>query len=99
MDINELLKLLRYFFKKTSGSIILCPTDALPGQKGGKSWEIDKVINSTKNMKIKAKAAKTFKEAFELAQKSVDERHGLMVITGSPAIVSEYWRYKGIKKL
>lgn len=99
MDINELLKLLRYFFKKTSGSIILCPVNGLPGQKGSDSWELDKVITSTKNMKIKAKTSKNFKDAFELAQKSVDERHGLVVITGSPAIVSEYWRYKGLKKL
>ena len=50
-------------------------------------------------MKIKAHSAKSFKEAFEAAQKSVDERHGLVVVTGSPAIISEYWHYKGIKKL
>ena len=38
-------------------------------------------------------------EAFEIAQKSVDERHGLVVITGSSALISEYWQLKGIKKL
>ena len=50
-------------------------------------------------MKIKARSAKDFAEAFDIAQKSVDERHGLVVITGSAAIVTEYWRHKGIKKL
>lgn len=99
LDVTELLKLLRYFFKKTSGSIIVCPVDALPGQPGAKAWDTEKVINSTKIMKIKAKASKNFKEAFEMAQKSVDDRHGLVVITGSNAIVSEYWRYKDVKKL
>ena len=50
-------------------------------------------------MKIKAKSAKNFGEAFEAAQKSVDERHGLVVITGSSTAVADYWKNKGIKKL
>jgi len=99
LDISEFLKLLRYFFKKTSGSVILCPVTPVPGQKGDSSWDIEKVINDTKSMKIKAKSVKNFKEGFDTAIKSVDERHGLVVVTGSPAIISEYWRYKGVKKL
>jgi dihydrofolate synthase/folylpolyglutamate synthase len=99
IDLTEFLKLLRYFFKKTSGSIVLCPVTTLPGHKGAESWDIEKVTNSTKSMKIKAKACSTFKEAFETACKSVDERHGLVVVTGSPSIITEYWRYKGVKKL
>lgn len=98
LDLNELLKLLRYFFKKTSGSVVICPVENIPGQQGNLAWDVEKVTNDTKSMKIKAKAAKNFKDAFEYATKSVDERHGLVVITGSSAIVSEYWRYKGVKK-
>jgi dihydrofolate synthase/folylpolyglutamate synthase len=99
LDLNEFLKQLRYFFKKTTGSVILCPVATTPGQKGVTSWDVEKVTNDTKSMKIKAKATKSFKEAFELAAKSVDDRQGLVVITGSPAIISEYWRYKGVKKI
>ena len=99
LDINELLKLLRYFFKKTSGQVIVCPTNAVPGQKGAQSWDIEKLTNDIKSMKIKAKSCASFKEAFEAAAKSVDERHGLVVLTGSPALISEYWHYKGIRKL
>lgn len=98
-DLTEFLKLLRYFFKKTSGSIVLCPTKELPGHADGESWDLERVINDTKSMKIKAKACATFKEAFETACKSVDERHGLVVVTGSPAIIAEYWKYKGVKKI
>jgi folylpolyglutamate synthase/dihydrofolate synthase len=100
-DINmpELLKMLRYFFKKTSGQVIVCPVEPLPGHKGHVAWDVEKVTNDIKIMKIKAKSSKNFQEAFEMAEKSVDERHGLVVITGSPSIVSEYWKYKGIKKL
>lgn len=99
MNQNELLKLLRYFFKKTSGSVIVCPVETVPGQSGGASWDEEQVTNDIKGMKIKARSAKNFKEAFEIAQKSVDERHGLVVITGCSSIVTEYWRHKGIKKL
>lgn len=99
LNIPELLKLLRYFFKKTSGQVIVCPVNPLPGHKGDHAWDVEKITNDIKSMKIKAKSAKSFAEAFETAQKTVDERHGLVVIAGSSSIISEYWKYKGIKKL
>lgn len=99
LDTSELLKLLRYFFKKTSGQVVICPVNTIPGQKGNTTWDVEKVTNDIKSMKIKAKATHNFKEAFEWAEKSVDERYGLVVITGSPSIISEYWKYKGMKKL
>lgn len=98
LDISEFLKLLRYFFKKTSGNVIVCPIQSID-QQNTQSWDAEKITNDIKSMKIKARSAKDFAEAFDAAQKSVDERHGLVVITGSAAIVTEYWRHKGIKKL
>lgn len=100
IDMDELLKQLRYFFKKTSGQVLLCPTEPQVGQVGAQSWDVEKITNDLKSMKIKAISCKTFKDAFETAIKSVDERHGLVVVTGSTAIITEYWRdYKGMKKL
>lgn len=99
IDIPELLKLLRYFFKKTSGQVIVCPVNALPGHKGSTAWDVEKITNDIKSMKVKARSANSFQEAFEAAQSTVDERHGLVIITGSPSIVTEYWKYKGIKKI
>lgn len=99
LNIDEFLKALRYFFKKNSGQVIVCPVAHIPGQRTDDSWDVEKVTNNIKSMKIKAKSARNFKEAFEMARKTVDDRHGLVVITGSSAIVTEYWRYKGIKKL
>lgn len=99
LDVNELLKMLRYFFKKTSGQVVICPVNTVPGHVGGASWDVEKVANDIKNMKIKVKAATSFKDGFEYAEKSVDERHGLVVIAGSPSLVTEYWNYKGIKKI
>ncbi len=99
LQLTEFLKLLRYFFKKTSGQVIVCPVQTSPENPHAESWDVEKVTNDIKGMKIKARSAKNFKEAFEAAQKSVDERHGLVVITGSASVVTEYWRYKGMKKL
>lgn len=100
LDTPEFAKLIRYFFKKTSGHIIFCPVNpTIPGYQPAKALDVDKAANEAKNVKVKAKAAKNFKDAFESACKTVDERHGLVVITGSDAILSEYWRYKGIKKI
>ena len=52
-----------------------------------------------KELKIKARAALNFKEALELAKKSVTDRHGLVAIVGSSSLLAEYWSSKGIKKL
>lgn len=99
MDQDAFFKLLRYFFKKTSGSLIICPVEHVAGHPSEPSWDVEQVTNILKGMKIKVRSAKNFKEAFEAAQKSVDERHGLVVISGSPSMVTAYWRYKGVKKL
>jgi len=99
MYSDEFLRSLRYFTKKNSGQVIFCPIkNNLPGL-GEESWDVEQITNNIKSMKIKAKAFQNFKEAFEYAKETVDERHGLVVISGSKSIISEYWNYKGIKKL
>jgi dihydrofolate synthase/folylpolyglutamate synthase len=99
LELDEFLKLLRYFFKKTSGNIIVCPVKPAPGDMNTSSWNVEKVTNDIKSMKIKARSAKNFKEAFDLAQSSVDERNGLVVVAGSSSLLAEYWQNKGTKKL
>lgn len=99
INVEEFLRLLRYFSKKNSGQIIFCPLENhLPSVKE-ESWAVDQITNDVKSLKIKAKSSKNFEEAFEMAKKSVDERHGLIVISGSQSIVSLYWKHKGIKKI
>ncbi len=99
LELDEFLKLLRYFFKKTSGNIIVCPVKPIPGDTHTTSWDAEKVTNDIKSMKIKARSSKDFKEAFELALGSVDERSGLIVVAGSASLLAEYWNHKGTKKL
>lgn len=99
IDSIELLKMIRYFLKKTSGQIILCPINPLQGHKNGAAWNAEKIANDLKGMKIKAISTNTFEEAFSAAKETVDERYGLIVISGSSSIITEYWKLKGIKRI
>ena len=99
LRMAEFVKQLRYFFKKMSGSVIICPVTKQAGPHSGASWEQEKVANDLKSMKIKARSAKSFQEAFSAACKTVDDRNGLIVIAGSSSLVTDYWCSKGIKRL
>jgi folylpolyglutamate synthase/dihydrofolate synthase len=97
---EEFLKLVRYFFKKMSGHMFICPPgEAVPGCQEESSWNVETVETAIKAMKVKARSCRSLEEAFELAKKSVDERDGLVVLCGSQSIVAAYWNLKGIKKL
>lgn len=99
MNVEEFLRALRYFTKKNSGQVILCPiNESLPGVDES-SWNLDDIVNNSKSLKVKPRVTTSFEEAFELACKSVDERHGLVIISGSQTIIHQYWHHKGIKKI
>jgi len=91
---EEFIKQARYFFKKSSGSISFCPTVSTTiGEKTKKSWDVQKITDAAKTVKIKAKAYKNFAEAFDVIT-SVKNNENLIVITGSQSIISEYKNYK-----
>lgn len=99
LEDEEFLKQIRYFFKKISGNIFICAVDEVaPDAHGQEMWNVEQITHAIKSMKVKARACKNFEEAFELAKKTVDERNGLVAISGSQAIVHAYWKAKGIKK-
>ena len=71
INIEEFLRLLRYFSKKNSGQIIFCPLEGnVPGVQE-ESWDVEQIINDVKSLKVKAKSAKNFEEAYEMAKKSL----------------------------
>lgn len=99
MDNGEFLRLLRYFTKKNSANVIFCPISPVISGVHEESWNVDQITNDVKSLKIKSRAAQNFHEAFQAAKESVDDRHGLVVITGSQSIIAQYWLDKGLKKL
>ena len=94
-DINyvEAIKLIRYLLKKISGTVYFVP---LQNQQG---HNLQEVMGVSKEMGLKAKSCSSFAQAFELAKSSVDERHGLICVTGEASVIQDYWQYRGMKKI
>lgn len=90
----EAIKLIRYLLKKVSGQIFFVQ---LP-DKDITSHDTQDLSLMAKELNVKAKACSSFTDAFEQAKAVVDERDGLIAISGSTELVTEYWKYRGIKK-
>lgn len=96
LDISaeEVLKLARYLFKKVSGEIYFVPLNGKP------SHDPEKLCGIAKSLNIRSFAFKNVKEAFENAKKIVDERDGIVCITGDTELIGNYWKnVREIKKL
>lgn len=94
LDAYEVMKTIRYLFKKVNGQIffVLLPDASI------ESHDLDFLVSIAKDVNIKATACTSFTDAFEQAKNSVDDRDGLVVVTGSTQLVSGYWKQRGIKK-
>lgn len=95
---TEFYKMARYFFKKTAGQMLFCPIATDAQNQAKTPWDVEQITNDIKNVKVKAKSFKSLTQALEYSQKAVDEEQGMIVITGSRALLTEYWQLKGSKK-
>lgn len=95
-DINSLeaVKSIRYLLKKVSGQVFFVP---LPNNQP--CHDVQTLVEMAKEMRVKAMSAESFALAFDEAKGFVDEREGLITIFGSNDMVSEYWKYREIKKI
>lgn len=94
VDPAECLKQMRYLFKKIQGEVFFV---TLPGQNLQKPHEL---AQKAREINIRANVSTSLKDAFDAARLIVDERGGLVCITGCKEIVSEYWKnVREIKKL
>jgi dihydrofolate synthase/folylpolyglutamate synthase len=97
VDVHEALKSVRYLLKKINGGLLFVDVPAST-EFGVEYHSAEALASTAKDMNIKARACTSFAEAFEHAKATVDERDGLVVISGSPSLVSAYWQERGIKK-
>ncbi|KKQ33600.1 MAG: Folylpolyglutamate synthase [candidate division TM6 bacterium GW2011_GWF2_37_49] len=93
LDAVECCKLIRYLTKKVNGSAFFV---RLPGEIESHSPE--ELANIAKELNLKAKACSSLSEALDVAKGAIDGRDGLIAITGSQNIVTEFWKLRGIKK-
>lgn len=98
LQYEEFLKEIRYFFKKTSGSLVICPTPVRADLEYT-SWNVEKITQDLKATKIKVRSALSFKEAFESSKRIANDRNSLIAIIGPNSFVAQYWQHKGTKKL
>ena len=94
---TDFYKIIRYFFKKTTDQFVFCPISH-DAQSSNKDWNVEQITNDIKNVKVKARSTTSFTQALDYAKKIVDEENGLIAITGSRALIAEYWKNKGAKK-
>jgi dihydrofolate synthase/folylpolyglutamate synthase len=92
-DANEVIKLVRYLFKKVPGEIFFVPLE-----NGVACYTPQELSVMAKELNIKAIACNSFEEAFNEAKLVVDDRQGLVAVCGSPSLMTDYWKMKGIKK-
>lgn len=91
---QEFIKTVRYFFKKISSQLILCPIANTIGEQIGTPANLERLTTLAQHAKIKVTVYKNFKNAFDLTTKQLHDSQDLLVITGSQAIISEYWKHK-----
>jgi len=95
VDAEEMLKLSRYLFKKIPGEIYFVPL-----VDGDKSHNPEELSMKAKQLNVRAVAFQNVKEAFEHAKKVVDERDGIVCLSGNIEVINNYWRQvREIKKL
>lgn len=96
VNATEALKLIRYLLKKVNGSLFFVE---LPNNNSTlTSHKAEYLATTAKEMNIKARSCASLEEAIEAAKANVDERDGLVVVSGSSDLVSNYWHLRGIKK-
>lgn len=91
---HEFIKAIRYFTKKNSCKFYFCPSFTTIGEQAGEAWNVHQMAIDTQHTKTKASTFKNFKDAFETVTKLLDNPQDLLVITGSQAIITDYYNYQ-----
>ena len=87
VDVDETLRMVRYLLRKINGQVFFIE---LPGSDASHNPHM--LVKAAEELGIASRAFSTLKEAFEEAKTAVDERHGLVAVTGSTKVVASYWR-------
>jgi folylpolyglutamate synthase/dihydropteroate synthase len=95
LQIELLLKSIRYLLKKVPGEVVFIPLH----DPNLTSHAPEDLLVRAREMNIRARSAQSLTHALQLAKESVDTREGLVVVTGAPSLVTEYWHVREMKKL
>ena len=94
VTVDECLKLIRYMLKKMNGQIIFVN----PSKDYNKFLNPKELEEKARKLGLKSKSCKKLEEAIDFSKKISDDREGLVTITGSLELISDYWRMRGVIK-
>jgi hypothetical protein len=94
LHAGELVKAIRYLLKKVPGEVFFVPIAGTDD-----CYQADQMYALAKDFNVKARSFESLESAYAAAVDSVDERDGLVAITGADSMVREYWHDRGVKKL
>ena len=94
LNAREVVKAVRYLLKKVQGEVFFIP---LPDNQD--CYAPEELLALANDHNVKARSFNSFPAAIESAKNAVDERDGLIAVTGSSVMVSAYWHDRGVKKL
>ncbi len=87
VDAELVMRNVRYLLRKVQGTVIF--VDLPAGEHSHSALALEE---KAAQLGLKTQTALSVKEAFDRAKTVVDDRHGLVVITGSTRMVASYWR-------
>lgn len=94
INLENVLRMVRYLFKKINGEVYFVPLQTKIG------YAPDKLCATAKSLGVRATAFKSVKEAFDIAKKTVNERDGVLCLSGDLEIISTYWKQiREVKKI
>lgn len=81
----DLVRDVRYLMRKVSGDVFFVPVE-------GQSHDPHELAALAKEYNIRAQAFESLEDALRVAKNTVRDDRGLIAITGSKSLVSEYWK-------
>lgn len=94
VDAPALMRAVRYLFKRVPGELFIVPSpDGVP------ACDTVGIVTMARNMGLKVRSFGALTLALKIARESVNERSGLVALTGSIALISAYWQARGTKRL
>ncbi|MCX5924418.1 MAG: hypothetical protein NTZ68_03280 [Candidatus Dependentiae bacterium] len=89
-DEDEFIKLFHSCFKKFSGTLSFYRATNTIAEKTGTPWDLAHLVSLAQYNKIKTAQHHNFQSAFQEISAELEDKHDLLVIAGSQAIISEY---------
>jgi dihydrofolate synthase/folylpolyglutamate synthase len=88
IDIQEFFKNIRYLCKRITTKLFFVPLSPHTP-----CHDTTALVHAAQAINLQAYAHQSLQEAFDAAKKQIDERQGLLVVSGAPELISDYWKH------